>query len=437
MALSRRSALPKFVVFFALVCGHATSYESGYFRYGTLSWQQTKIEADGITVKFTLKTAWARAMFSRREGDSPWGNCIACSVPATDATRQCDNEPTSKVPQSSCFLPVVGDWVALHDAVDTTPGQGATPGGILPWVETTFSFGDNLSRSLTGARQSTTSNYRPKCKDPADPAFGKCIEGVVVDSFAVNADAMPTPEENARDIVYVVSDIVYKYPRQTRSFLAEFTGCCRQSKSSQLVNNANGAWQLRAYVSITDDPLVMDTGTAASPVIEHTPVIHVIYGQALDFSVHAYDAADRPVKFRLGDSSEFGVDLSQQSQGQVSQGPYANAMDATINADTGVVTFPATEKTAYPDTYFNLVVVVTTLGPCQGYVSTSLSRRCDTPAGRPQTQKVTAILDFLVRVVYAGYSGIGAVRAQFVRPCVLILLYVSSVHTSMYVLILP
>jgi hypothetical protein len=248
---------------------------------------------------------------------------------------------------------------------------------------------------------------------------------------------MPTPEENARDIVYVVSDIVYKYPRQTRSFLAEFTGCCRQSKSSQLVNNANGAWQLRAYVSITDDPLVMDTGTAASPVIEHTPVIHVIYGQALDFSVHAYDAADRPVKFRLGDSSEFGVDLSQQSQGQVSQGPYANAMDATINADTGVVTFPATEKTAYPDTYFNLVVVVTTLGPCQGYVSTSLSRRCDTPEGRPQTQKVTAILDFLVRVVYAGYSGIGAVRAQFVRPCVLILLYVSSVHTSMYVLILP
>jgi hypothetical protein len=40
-------------------------YQGGYFKYGTLSWQQTKIEANGITVKFTLKTAWKSAFFSR------------------------------------------------------------------------------------------------------------------------------------------------------------------------------------------------------------------------------------------------------------------------------------------------------------------------------------------------------------------------------------
>jgi hypothetical protein len=45
-------------------------YKGGYYRYGTMSWQQTRVEPDGITVKFTLKTAWAGAMFSRGAGDT-------------------------------------------------------------------------------------------------------------------------------------------------------------------------------------------------------------------------------------------------------------------------------------------------------------------------------------------------------------------------------
>jgi hypothetical protein len=50
----------------AVLCGQASAgYKAGYFRYGALSWRQTGIEADGITVKFTLKTAWSSAMFSR------------------------------------------------------------------------------------------------------------------------------------------------------------------------------------------------------------------------------------------------------------------------------------------------------------------------------------------------------------------------------------
>ena len=43
----------------------AVGYKGGYFKYGTLSWKQTKILDDGIMVKFTLRTAWDSAFFSR------------------------------------------------------------------------------------------------------------------------------------------------------------------------------------------------------------------------------------------------------------------------------------------------------------------------------------------------------------------------------------
>jgi len=162
----------------------ATGYTGGYFRYGSLSWQQTKIEADGISVKFTLKTAWARAMFSRGEADTPWGNCVECSGAAINAARECDNTPAAKQQQVACALPVVGDTVALHDAVDTSSLTTATLGGALPNVETTFSFGDSAATTLTGARQRIASRYTPKCKDANDASSGKCIQGIVVVSDA-------------------------------------------------------------------------------------------------------------------------------------------------------------------------------------------------------------------------------------------------------------
>lgn len=346
-------------------------------------------------------------MFSRGATDTTWGSCLTCTDAATNVDRQCDNVPVRKQRQSSCMLPVVGDRVALYDAVDTGRIATATLGAALPWVETAFAFGDNAANSLTGARKRLQPQYMPKCKEPTDPAFGKCIEGVVVEAFAVDA-SIPTPEENARDIVYVVSEITYKYPRLTKSYVAQFTGCCRLGplEAGDLINNPSGAWRLRTNVSITDNVIFMETGTAASPFVEHVPFINVIWGQPLNFKIHAFDTASRPLKFRMGDSADYGVDLTQGSQGSVSQGPYGNAILATINSDTGVLTFPASDNTIY-QAYYTLVVVVTTVGPCTGYVSKSVARKCETAGGRQQTEKVSAVVDFLVRVVNAGYTGRG------------------------------
>jgi hypothetical protein len=91
---------------------------------------------------------------------------------------------------------------------------------------------------------------------------------------------------------------------------------------------------------------------------------------------------------RIGSNADFGVDLSS---GWVPPGvPVANAMGATINQDTGVLTFPATEgKTLYPG-YYNLVVVATTGGVCVGYDGSDAQRQClVAPGGRPQTAKVS------------------------------------------------
>jgi hypothetical protein len=383
-------------------CGPATGYKGGYYRYGTMSWQQTRVEPDGITVKFTLKTAWAGAMFSRGAGDTPWGNCISCSTAATNAARQCDTFG-GKV-QASCLLPVTGDTVALYDAVDTTE-TAAQRGKALPWAETRFSFGDDAAASLTGARVAETPQFTPKCRRAGDPEFGKCIEGTVVESFALAA-SVPTPEENARDLVYVVSEIIHKYPRQTQSYVAEFVGCCRLGSVDlgDLLNNAGGAWRVRSQVSLTDDEIVLETGTATSPFVEHVPVMTAVLGQPLEFKVHAYDPASRPVKYRIGDHSDYGVDLSRSllidpnGVNLIDDLKQGNFMAATINAETGVLTFPPSE---FPF-YFNLVVVVTSLGPCTGYVSTADLRRCSAPGGQQQTSIVTTTVDFLIRVVQTG-----------------------------------
>ena len=380
----------------------ATGYTGGYYKYGALSWQQTKIEADGITVKFTLKTAWARGAFSRGPADRPWGNCVTCSVQATAPDVQCDNIPTTRTLQTSCNLPVVGDEVALYDAVDTTNLGIADQ--ALPPVATIFSFGDDPSTSLTGARIRTANQYKPKCQDAAQAEFGKCIEGTVVDSFgSANPDGslqLPTPEEDARDVVYVLSEIVHKYPKEKKAYVAEFVGCCRLGPmdAGDLINNPEGAWRLRTHVAVTDNPLVMETGTAASPIIAHVPFVAVSLNKVLTFQIHAFDSASRPMTFRIGDDDDFGVGLNQAAQQ-----PFGNKVKVTIDPATGIATFPASADTQY-QAYYNLVVVVTTIGPCEGYDSTSEARKCSTTGGRQQTTKVTAVVDFLIRVVNAGHT---------------------------------
>ena len=291
-------------------CVYCSLDHRGYFRFGRLSWKQTEIKSDGIVVQFTLKTAWSRAYFARGPSDEPEGNCVECQVEAKNPARECDNFPAGhKVVQSACILPVPGDRVALYDAVDTGNLDDNVLGGALPPVETSFAFGDDPSSTLTGARIRTARTYKPRCRSDAEQdktVFGKCIEGIVVDSFDV-AGSTPSPEADARDIVYVLTQIEYTYPKKTDDYVAQFQGCCRMGSQNDgdggfydLVNNANGAFFLRTHVSVTDDPQVLMTGTASSPFFSHTPHITAIKGRPLVFRLHAFDAANRPIKYEIG-----------------------------------------------------------------------------------------------------------------------------------------
>ena len=321
--------------------------------------------------------------------------------------RECDNIPPTRQRQNDCMLPVPGDTVGIYDAVDTTDINLNSLGGALPPVETTFTFGDDPSKTLTGARQRVAPIYTPKCRTTQDNSafFGKCIEGIVVDSFDV-AISTPSPEADARDITYVVSELYYKYPKKTATYLVGFQGCCRMGAPEDgegmhydLKNNADGAYFLRNEVSLTDAPLIMDTGTAASPFISHMPHITAIKGQPLEFKIHGFDAASRPLKYRLGDEDDHGVGLNQKAKM-----PYGNSMLASIDEDTGVITFPASSSTSY-ENYYNLVVVVTAFGPCTSWISTDRSEDCFKPGMIPNTDKVTTIVDMLIRVVEAGFTG--------------------------------
>jgi hypothetical protein len=342
--------------------------------------------------------------------DTPWGNCVSCGNAAKSPNRECDNFPATKQRQSDCIMPIAGDVVAIYDAVDTSDLDNPSLGGALPPVQTTFDFGDKPSKTLTGARQRTARRYTPLCRTTVDNSayLGRCIEGIVVDSFDETVST-PTPEADARDTTYVVSEMTHKYEKKTSTYLAAFQGCCRMgtpddsdgsiSPYYDLKNNANGAWFLRAKVSVTDDPTVLMTGTAASPFIAHTPHLSVIKGRPLDFKVHAFDAASRPIKYSLGLDDDHGVGLNQAARP-----PYGNNFLAKIDEDTGVVTFPASASTSY-ENYYNLVVIATVYGPCTGYVSTANSDECFQPGFIPQTARISTIVDFLVRVVQAGFTG--------------------------------
>jgi len=343
----------------------------------------------------------------RGSSDTPWGNCVSCETGVSKSMKECDNTPPTKARQNDCMLPVPGDTVAIYDAVDTADLDSPSLGGALPDVETTFTFGDDPAMTLTGARQREKPIYTPKCRTTMDNnAFlGKCIEGVVVDSFAV-ATSMPSPEADARDVTYVVSEIYYKYPKKTATYIVGFQGCCRMGAPEDgegayydLKNNANGAYFLRNEVSLTDSPLIMQTGTAASPFISHMPHITAVKGQPLEFKIHGFDAASRPLTYRLGDDDDHGVGLNQKAKM-----PYGNSMLATINEDSGIITFPASSSTSY-ENYYNLVVVVTAFGPCSNWISTGGMDDCFKPGMIPNTDKVTTIVDMLIRVVAAGFTG--------------------------------
>ena len=96
------------------------------------------------------------------------------SYVAQNPARECDNFPATKQRQTDCMLPIAGDIVAIYDAVDTSALDDPSLGGALPPVETTFDFGDDPSKMLTGARQRTARQYTPKCVTTMDNSAETC-----------------------------------------------------------------------------------------------------------------------------------------------------------------------------------------------------------------------------------------------------------------------
>jgi hypothetical protein len=327
-----------------------------FLKYGTLSWRQTGSNSTGITVQFILQTAWRREFFSRTPIMEPYGSCTICTGSGRTAT-ECG---TADVP---CTLPLVGDTVEIYDYLATSTAS-------LPPVPTTFTFGGNPDDILTGQRDPTTiPRYTPFCRRGSDNGR-KCIRGRVVEAFA-NTTAMPTPEDDASATVYVVTELTYVYPPISRTYVAGFQGCCRAPSGERFLNNnAGGAWDIKAFVSVTTNIATMQTGTAASPFFAHTPTVLVIKGRPLQFPVAAYDIAERPITYAIGTLDEHGVGVNQ-----ISQPPYGNVMGITINPVTGVVFFPATASTVY-ERYYSLVVTATVPGPCARFDSSAAIPVC-------------------------------------------------------------
>ena len=227
----------------------------------------------------------------------------------------------------------------------------------------------------------------------------RCIPGRVVDAFD-NDTQVPREEEDALHIVYVVSELEYKYPRETKSYTAGFQGCCRIGQGdNELRNNANGAWFLRTIVSLTDNQLIADTGTAASAFVNHVPTVNAIKGRPSSFPVNGIDSASRPISYRLGTTDDQGIGLNPNAQP-----PFGNTMMASINEVTGIVTFPASAATSY-EAFYHMVVIATVVGPCTEFDPASPAE-CLSPNGLPQTSEITTIVDFTVHVIFAGFTGL-------------------------------
>ncbi len=315
------------------------------------------VDVTNITVQFTLQTAWKREFFSRTPIDEPYGSCVSCTGRGTTVS-ECG---TADAP---CLLPLVGDIVEIYDNVVVSTAS-------VPPVPTTFTFGASPNDILTGQRDVTTiKKFTPFCRKVASENGRKCIRGRVVEAFA-NTTGLPTPEEDASATVYVLTELTYSYPPESKSYVAGFQGCCRApSGERNLNNNAGGAWDIRAIVQVTTDLVAMQTGTVASPIFAHAPTIMVLKGRPLQFAVTAYDIAERPITYAIGSDNDHGVGVNQNAQP-----PYGNVMDISINPVTGVVLFPATASTVY-ERYYNLVVIASVVGPCARYDSTAAIPVC-------------------------------------------------------------
>jgi hypothetical protein len=367
--------------------------------YGSLDYKQTGITETGVTVLFTLKTAWRRSFFDKSAVQNPYGPCNPCRGDGVSTSNQKECSEICRQPLCSCLLTLPGDSVYIFDPRDEDPATGLRP--RVP-VSTTFSFGENPDDSLTGRRSDQGPSFRPTClvinSNGQVTDDSRCIKGRVVDSRPNVTDASPLWEENGAAVAYIVSEIEYTYPRSSATYVAGFQGCCRLPTGDRgLRNNANGAWDIKVKVSVTNEPAVLQTGTADSPFVSHIPITSVIKGRPLTFRVHATDAANRPLSFVVGDNNDHGVGLSQNNAPE----PHGNSMSAIVDAVTGLVTFPASASTSY-ELFYNLVVKVSVKGPCYGWDSTAGMTVCLNENGAPQTREIVTAVDFLLHVVQAG-----------------------------------
>lgn len=361
-----------------------------YLKYATLSWRQISEDptpiTGGITVAFTLHTAWKREFFNRNAAQEPWGGCRTCTgFGAT--TADCGDA------DAPCVLANVGDLVEIYDSVDISTAS-------IPQVSTVFSFGGPPEDSLNGRRDAADiKKFTPVCRQTPAENGRKCIPGRVIESYPNVTGAEIMPAMDALSTVYVVTELVYKYPSVTRTYSASFQGCCRMKAGDRLLNNnAVGAWDIRATVSVTASRQVLETGTAASPYFAFVPTVNVIKGRPKQFQVFAYDTADRPITYAIGTADEQGVGLNLASQGPyVSQGQYDNVMGVTIDAGTGMVTFPATASTVY-ERFYSLVITASVIGPCASYNFEATPPICLDELGTSVLTSIKTAVDFYIQV---------------------------------------
>jgi hypothetical protein len=288
------------------------------------------------------------------------------------------------------------DAVNLYDIVDSS----ASDSMFVPTGEgASLSFGFGDGNVLTGQRQNTDSKFAPLCTVQGGAMLGKCIPGIVLNSWP-NTTARLT-EDDGQNIVYVASEFSYRYDTlpdasTTREYLVEFGGCCRGAGGPRgLSNNAGARWSLTASVWVTRNATHLATGTFASPQISHVPTVTASMGRPLAFRIHAFDAAGRPLAYALNP-----------------QDPSLANLGIAIDATAGVVAFPANALTA-PQQLYSLLVTATAPGPCAAFdpatgacapVPTALcaSGSLGLSTCRPS---VSAPADFYVQVIDAGYVG--------------------------------
>uniref|UniRef100_A0A7S1HLK0 LysM domain-containing protein n=1 Tax=Hemiselmis andersenii TaxID=464988 RepID=A0A7S1HLK0_HEMAN len=374
----------------------STHVSGQYLKYGTLKWRQ--IDEDptpltgGITVHFTLYTAWRRDFFNRNPAGTPYGGCLSCTG-GSSLQVDCGDQT------APCVLPNVGDTVEIFDSVDISTAT-------VPLVATVFSFGEDPLFDYVGRRdRADIPKFTPMCRQVASELGSKCIKGRVVEAYP-NTTSWPMPEEDATSTVYVVTELTHKYPYATASYPARFQGCCRMDSGDfMLHNNPAGPWDIQTTVSVTASRQALETGTAASPYFAHVPTVNVIKGRPMQFKVHAFDIADRPITYQIGSEADHGVGLKQDAQR-----PFGNTnIGMTIDAGTGMVVFPATASTVY-ERYYNLVVLASVVGPCHSYDTSTVPKTCLDEMGLVVTATIRTTVDFYIQVVDAGYVGLWPVN---------------------------